>query len=83
MLSSPCIGLCTYDLLACLCVQVVEALEIMVLAILSAAVKCEWDLSSVQEAAITTVAKKSQFYVYACTYGCHEYAGCVFWISHR
>ena len=28
----------------------------MILAILSASVKCEWDLSSVQEAAITTVA---------------------------
>ena len=48
------------------CMQVVEALEIMVLAILSAAVKCEWDLSSVQEAAITTVTNKSLFYLYIC-----------------
>ena len=36
-------------------IQLVEALEVMILSILSAALKCEWNLSSVQEAAITTV----------------------------
>ena len=35
--------------------QLVEALEVMILAILSAALKCEWDLSSVEEATITMV----------------------------
>ena len=35
--------------------QLVEALEVMILSILSAALKCEWNLSSVQEATITTV----------------------------
>ena len=33
----------------------VEALEVMILSILSAAVKCDWNLSSVEEATITTV----------------------------
>ncbi|XP_065892907.1 synaptic vesicle 2-related protein-like isoform X2 [Dysidea avara] len=36
-------------------VWVVEAFEVMILSILSAAVKCDWDLSSVEEATITTV----------------------------
>ena len=38
-----------------LTLQLVEALEVMILSILSAAVKCEWDLSSVQEDTLTTV----------------------------
>ena len=36
-------------------VQTVEAFEVMLLAILSAVLKCEWGLSSYQEAAITSV----------------------------
>ena len=35
--------------------QAVEAFEIMLLAILSTALKCEWGLSSYQEAALTSV----------------------------
>ena len=42
----------------CSCVlhfQVVEACEVMILAILSSAVKCEWDLEDFEEAMITMV----------------------------
>ena len=35
--------------------QTVEAFEVMLLAILSAVLKCEWGLSTYQEAAITSV----------------------------
>ena len=38
-----------------LILQLTEAFEVMILAILSAALTCEWNLSSVQEASITTV----------------------------
>jgi len=34
---------------------VVEAFEVMILAILSSAVKCEWDLEDFEEAMITMV----------------------------
>ena len=44
-----------YKISICLTPQLVEAFEVMILAILSDAVTCEWDLSSVQEASITTV----------------------------
>ena len=35
--------------------QIVEAFEMMIVTILSAAVKCQWDLKPYQEAMITTV----------------------------
>ena len=35
--------------------QLVEAFEVMILAILSATLKCKWNLNSVQEASITMV----------------------------
>jgi len=35
--------------------QVVEAFEVMILSILSATLKCEWNLSYTEEALITTV----------------------------
>ena len=36
-----------------------EAFEVMLLSILSSAVKCEWDLEDVEEALITMVTNKS------------------------
>ena len=35
--------------------QLVEAFEMMILSVLSAALKCDWDLDEVQMATITTV----------------------------
>ena len=35
--------------------QLVEAFEVMILSVLSAALKCDWDLDEVQMATITTV----------------------------
>ena len=40
--------------------QVVEAFEVMLLSILSSAVKCEWDLEDFEEALITMVTSNSQ-----------------------
>lgn len=38
-----------------LCPQTVEAFEILILSVLSASLKCEWGLSSVEEASLTSV----------------------------
>ena len=45
--------ICLFILFA---VQLVEAFEVMILAVLSAALKCDWGLDEVQMATITTVA---------------------------
>jgi len=43
--------------------QVVEAFEMMIVTILSAAVKCQWDLRPYQEALITTVSHHGNVYL--------------------
>ena len=43
-------------------VQLVEAFEVMILAVLSAALKCDWNLDEVQMATITTVAALIMLY---------------------
>lgn len=45
----------TENLKLSFCFQAVEALEVMILSILSAILKCEWELSYAEEALITTV----------------------------
>ena len=57
--------------LLCVHVQVVEACEVMILAILSSAVKCEWDLEDFEEAMITMVTVQcicSPFILQCCIY---------------
>ena len=48
----------------------VEAFEVMILAILSVAVKCEWNLSYAEEATISTVSGVRSCVQYDIVYVC-------------
>ena len=66
-----CITQYIWWVLLCVHVQVVEACEVMILAILSSAVKCEWDLEDFEEAMITMVTVQcicSPFILQCCIY---------------
>ena len=59
--------------------QLVEAFEVMILAVLSAALKCDWGLDEIQMATITTVAALIMLYSVIEKYVQWLYIGCVSW----